>query len=322
MFTSTTGDLSELIKMTDNGTYFCNYPNDLNIDNIKTSKHLDLMCVTASEPHVKVFKISRYADILSRIFFHSKYKRSLKVIIQFGEYIIYNKLFNDNLIDIKFDYGIPTIALPYQDVKVFLLGDSSGTLGFQEYLYLNTEDRKKLSTTNMSFGDLTVKDQFGIYTKKCCESYGSNDILQFSNNLSVLNIKEIIKPYLVSCGKDTKETKYSTKIVKEVSKKTGDYEYTFTIDRTFDLITNFFIEGGDCDIILNIGGNDLKNWSLNEKDKIIPFPIGIHINPYYDIKLKIISKNLPRVYTNGVIFSTPFTKENNDEVTPLIHFIK
>lgn len=160
--------LLELIKMVSNGTYYCKYPENLDVNLIRTSSEWKVLDLFSSD---KKLKIPRHGDVIKE-FIVTDVTGDLEVSIFFRGKVFWSKKVSTDKEpkDIHFSlmYGLPVICVPeaYGDNSVFWIqvkGDYTyiGAL----YLFLDADDRKFLA--NSSTETLhTLASEYGTIMKE------------------------------------------------------------------------------------------------------------------------------------------------------------
>jgi len=152
--------LIKLIKMIDDKTYFCSYPSDPNIDNINTSYFTISGKLFAQEGNTFVYMVPRDGEILSEITFNNIVVKT--VSIEIGGQVAYHADFPEQKFESlklkPFLFGIPLTALLFHDtvVRVTTLENNADPHVLFTYLFLDTEDRRTLYSSTLSFNHIFV----------------------------------------------------------------------------------------------------------------------------------------------------------------------
>lgn len=144
--------LLELIKMVSNGTYYCKYPENLDVNLIRTSSEWKVLDLFSSD---KKFKIHGPGDVIKEIVV-TDVTGDLEVSIFYQNKLFWTKKISTDKepkdIHFSLPYGLPMIcyddfnADPYARFWIQIKGDYTyiGAL----YLFLDTNDRKKLGMSS------------------------------------------------------------------------------------------------------------------------------------------------------------------------------
>jgi hypothetical protein len=291
--------ISGLIKMVNDKTYYCNYPEDLFIDNIKTAIIIDIPEIETKEKllngeYLISYTISRYCDI-----FHDITIKNCNLIEMFieigGKSVFYYKPQNNNDISIKpFEFGIPMVALGYHSVRLFIKTDKENPTILFNGLLLDKENRRKVAINKLIFGDIEIYN--GKWYSKECKNFFQEECLKYENNET---------KYIYNYPQDPNVNNIIAKdsVKRELYKFDSiNNTYNYTISGNFDIIKEFLVLE-HIDIFTLYIGNEIVFCSNKCGLIIQPFKFGIPLKKllFHEVKIEIKSKVPPILYTKGFL---------------------
>lgn len=139
--------LVELIKMVEQGTYRCNYPENLDVYDIKTSSEWTNLQVYSCND--QKFTLPRHGDIIKEILVKDV-AGDLEISLFYCDKLFWYKKVNvagykDTHVSLK--YGLPTVCDSEGTFKIQVKGNYSYV--FAEYLFLDVDDRFKVSDSKI-----------------------------------------------------------------------------------------------------------------------------------------------------------------------------
>lgn len=156
--------LQSFLDMITNNEYFCHYPEDINIDNIKTSHitHIEKQILLETSNSVySVYSVSlcRSGDILNTIIINGNSSiKEVKIVID-GITVYVKSNINDSNIKLKpFEFGIPCIALCYSDIQLLITTTSPRKPEvITDSLFLDDSTSIRLCKETFKIGNWTIE---------------------------------------------------------------------------------------------------------------------------------------------------------------------
>lgn len=303
--------LKKLLSMEVDGTYYCNYPKDPEVDNIVTSSETRFVKPELCKDGIRSYYcIPRHGDVISKMVIknpHGKIDFKLNINSRTKFKCSYEKTEGVDLVVKPFDFGIPLMTFHYSQVDVYITGNNDGLDII--YLHLGTEDRQYIARNEYTIRDFKFTP-FGLL-KKINGNYKNYDLESDVNPEELVN--KMIKDVNYFCDypenpdvdniravenslekEDTGEFYYKKKGDTQGGPSGTMYPEEYTVARKGDILKSFTVYGIKYGIYIKveIGGYcyyDMKYEKYTGDLLVKPFIFGIPLSSlrYHEVRISI-----------------------------------
>lgn len=261
-------------------------------------------CDTINENVCYKHNFTDDCDIIESITIHNILIKEIFINIG-GKVVWYNSYKDAHSLTIKpFDFGIPIMALKYQQVTLIVIGNEKHFHPSPRYssysgILLDKKEKNILCDNILSFDQVTIKDGMWYQENYPYES-NIDTALKFDYVLPASN------DYICNYPKDPNANNIvgvKEYTVRQFSKELNSNVYKFDISNIGDIIKSFDIIGHWIECKIVIGGSTVSHHYKHESKYIYPFSgfgIPLLCLQYHHVVVFITAPSNPKLFSRVV----------------------